>query len=383
MAGTRWGQVWALCRRGFIDVAIPHVVAMEAARQMAEHVTSQEKKVLSQLKDLEGHLGRLGEMGVYRSTARSRDGATSPLARHEIESPMLQRVAAMGGHVLPIPQSSHELVVGRDLDRRKPFHAPGKGYRDTLAWLSVIERLSRCPPGQRVIFVTDNSDDYLESSSLAPSLLAEVPAHVRESGIVVLSTVEALLQSPEIAELLRVHAASNDDVPEEYDWSAVIAPSSGTATDSGTGQSSEARAALGYAAAALTGRPVNRPRQTVADGLDFANVPGDEELWDITIVEVQPDLATGTWRVYDAYAEGTSLVEAEVEADLTLTATTEADYYYYYASAALARVGEPDKRTVLVEYHQRVTLHFKATADRARSVVLSLEFDHASDLAAN
>src|SRR5271157_796842 len=60
---------------------------------------------------------------------------------------------------LPYPTNcSHEQIVSRALQRRKPFNSSGKGYRDTLIWLSIIEYLGS--HGDSTCLITANTKDF-------------------------------------------------------------------------------------------------------------------------------------------------------------------------------------------------------------------------------
>lgn len=76
--------------------------------------------------------------------------------------------------VLPIPEAPHDEVLIRDLRREKPFNASGKGYRDTLIWLSLLDAAKREKP-QKVFFVTNNVEDFgdKKSKKLHPALASE------------------------------------------------------------------------------------------------------------------------------------------------------------------------------------------------------------------
>jgi hypothetical protein len=64
-----------------------------------------------------------------------------------------------GGQIQPIPNTSHDVLVGRDLARRKPFSQTGKGYRDALIWEGVLELAAA---GHDIAIITTNKDDFAE-----------------------------------------------------------------------------------------------------------------------------------------------------------------------------------------------------------------------------
>jgi hypothetical protein len=86
------------------------------------------------------------------------------------------RLAQLAIKVLPIPAVPHQELVARDLGERKPFAAGGKGYRDTLIWLSFLTVIDNTTT--KAILVTNNSNDFggQDKSALHPELIAEIKA---------------------------------------------------------------------------------------------------------------------------------------------------------------------------------------------------------------
>jgi hypothetical protein len=80
------------------------------------------------------------------------------------------------GVLLPYPDISHEQLVRRDLDRRKPFGSTGKGYRDALIWISIMTYLST--KSDTACLISNNTKDFWNSEGnalhgdLAEELLA-------------------------------------------------------------------------------------------------------------------------------------------------------------------------------------------------------------------
>lgn len=374
MSGSRWGQVWALSRRGFINVAVPQVVVMEASRQLVEHLHAQEKKLAGVAGEVESLITRLRDVGVHRLGPTISLDSEPPEQRQGVEEAISQRILEMRGEVLPLPTTAHREVVDRDLDRRKPFHPTGKGYRDALAWLSIVDRLAASPKGQRVVWVTDNSDDYLIGGGMAPNLLAEVPEHVQESGIAVLKDLASLLESAEVTILRESVVDSTDELSSEYNWAAA----STTRSDELNGH-----AAMSQAAGRLAGSTVRLARRRDAAGLDFeaVDLDPDRELWDIAVDTVNTKSETARWSVYDVHADQTLLVEAEIEADLTLIGHMDAEYFYFGSPAGYQLVEDlPGGRVVAVRTERSVVLHFKAIADRTKRSVQSVQFEYATEV---
>jgi hypothetical protein len=59
---------------------------------------------------------------------------------------------------LPYPKVTHELLVQRALDRRRPFRENGTGYRDALLWYAILEYLEQTR--KPCALVTGNTIDF-------------------------------------------------------------------------------------------------------------------------------------------------------------------------------------------------------------------------------
>jgi hypothetical protein len=69
-------------------------------------------------------------------------------------------------------------VVERAIKRIKPFQEGGKGYRDTLIWMSFLSYLSKKSINQEVIFITiNNSDFYNNSNDFHDDLKKDIATH--------------------------------------------------------------------------------------------------------------------------------------------------------------------------------------------------------------
>lgn len=81
-------------------------------------------------------------------------------------------LASVKIEILPLPAPTHEQLLQRDLDRRKPF-ANGKGYRDALIWMSVLEDAQKHADAE-VVLVTANTSDFAQGETLHPDLQHDV-----------------------------------------------------------------------------------------------------------------------------------------------------------------------------------------------------------------
>ena len=55
-------------------------------------------------------------------------------------------------------QIPHNDIIHRDLSRRRPFQASGKGYRDTLLWEVILREIAS--PETKTYFISDNWKDF-------------------------------------------------------------------------------------------------------------------------------------------------------------------------------------------------------------------------------
>ncbi|WP_437302824.1 PIN domain-containing protein [Sorangium sp. So ce388] len=92
-------------------------------------------------------------------------------------------VDGFGAKIIEIPSASHKSVLARAIAKRRPFDDNGRGYQDTLMWMSVVGAIKsmRLPS---VVLVTNNHKDFfdLKTGNLLPDLEEDLP---RDGSIVV------------------------------------------------------------------------------------------------------------------------------------------------------------------------------------------------------
>ena len=146
-----------------VTLAVPDVVIAEVTNKFSERLTKTTAALREghkELKLLVSDAKGLPEMpSVERETARYREF-------------LLQRILEVGGLTLPYPKTSHETIVKRELQRRKPFKENGSGYRDLLIWESLRE-LTRSGH-ERIAFITANVRDFFDDARLHQDLAADV-----------------------------------------------------------------------------------------------------------------------------------------------------------------------------------------------------------------
>jgi hypothetical protein len=161
---------------GFTLVA-PHVVLKEAERHFVRLRDDALARARSALRDLRRVVG---------------DDETPELA-FDVESSEFT-YAHEGAWpvtltVLPYPEAKHEEVVARELAGRRPF-TEGRGYRDTIIWLSIIEYLRASRAARPVAFITANYKDFMQAGELHPDLARDLRAIPGDARVDVYTTVE-------------------------------------------------------------------------------------------------------------------------------------------------------------------------------------------------
>lgn len=69
-----------------------------------------------------------------------------------------QKTNQIKAKIEPYPRVSHEDIVKRCLQRRKPFKSDGNGYRDALIWETILNAARKY--GTAIVFITDNATDF-------------------------------------------------------------------------------------------------------------------------------------------------------------------------------------------------------------------------------
>ncbi|MFC3687207.1 PIN domain-containing protein [Aquipuribacter hungaricus] len=193
-------RLFALSRRQMLHVAIPEVVLLELRRQYTDVV--------------EGKVAQLRGMPYKAKEALAE--LRIPLDHEEVKLPsfpdldlaaMMEsysdtvtlRLSEAGVSRLSLPRVSHADVLRRDLERRSPFKANGRGYRDTLIWESIRELFTEA---LALVFITRDGD-FVAGGSLKDDLSPDVPGYVQVTcaedidSALALATIQDLVSSVE------------------------------------------------------------------------------------------------------------------------------------------------------------------------------------------
>lgn len=184
-------------RSGQIVVIVPDLVIREAVNKYREQLSGK-------LRELEKVASALRRFDVHVDVP-SRDEAEARALRYQRD---LRRSLRDAGAVIPdLPDVSHNKLLQRALDRRKPFKERDAGYRDALLWETVLDQAKQ----GTTVLCTMNTRDFAQAESpdrLAAELTADVlAANLEESAVTLSSDLGAL-----VAAVVDVEIAASEEV---------------------------------------------------------------------------------------------------------------------------------------------------------------------------
>jgi hypothetical protein len=146
-------------RRTRSQLVIPEIVLKETVNRVREIL----ERIPREIRKIQRDYDRIKSAGSAELEIVQPDFDRA-LRLYEIEfRERLER--SLNAVILPVPNVTHESVVERALQRKRPFLHNKDGYRDTLIWLSIKDRILQ-HQGEYV-FVTDNSKDFSEQELLS------------------------------------------------------------------------------------------------------------------------------------------------------------------------------------------------------------------------
>lgn len=162
-----WDSLQAAVTSGLAVVAVSEVTVRELTRQIVKKADDEPAAI---------------EKSIAALAAHSIEARLNfPLADDDVEGALRGRLARRKAQVLPLPEVSHDELIGRDLAIRKPFDKDGKGYRDALIWHTFVRwvRQSLAAAGAtEIYFVSRNVRDFALEGALHPDLAADIPADI-------------------------------------------------------------------------------------------------------------------------------------------------------------------------------------------------------------
>ena len=145
-------------------IVIPKVVQQEIVNQYRKKINAQRKKAVTAL----SHINKMSGMNV--SVPALTD--TETLVK-QYETYLEEKIDTEKIHVVDYPSVSHEDIAQKAMHRKKPFKNNGEGYCDCLIWETIKEILSKNPE-DKVVFLTNNSKDFLAENDLHSELVTEL-----------------------------------------------------------------------------------------------------------------------------------------------------------------------------------------------------------------
>jgi len=198
-----------------IDVFIPRVVVLEVIAKYRERLTSAkyvyEKAVES--------VNSIKLEKIHTDFTLSIDEQVQ-IYRDWLDSKIS---IDWNAEIIPIPNVNHEDIVLRILEGKKPFKNTPKnkdqGYRDFLIWKSVLTKLEA---DAAIHFLTQNTNDFLDSGVLHPDLLEELDD---PNSVIVSSSMHDFTQKyvlPVTEEATRILAALSSGTCTHIDWNSWV-----------------------------------------------------------------------------------------------------------------------------------------------------------------
>lgn len=173
LKNVHWTVFWQYIEKSTCEVLVPIVVIEETVnkyRERLQGISSEIWKLQQPLKRLmpEGTLPEMPVIDVNVTVSNFRDNFVRELTRRGVE-------------VLPWPTVTHEDLVRRCNQRRRPFGDDDRGYRDALIWGTILERVT-AGPGQDTILLTGNGSDFFakKAKEMLPGEKPQLHPHLVE-----------------------------------------------------------------------------------------------------------------------------------------------------------------------------------------------------------
>lgn len=150
---------------GRLRIAVPDVVLIESDANYRRAVRAEE--------------GKLAAARNALQQLRSPQGGDLKPRRLRYRVDLEKILSQAGAEILPIPDTPHEHLIARAVERRRPFNDKGSGYRDALIWESVLELLER---GSEPVALISNDRDAFPEKRDKPKLAADLVRELRDRG---------------------------------------------------------------------------------------------------------------------------------------------------------------------------------------------------------
>ena len=350
MKSTRWMQLLTLCHNSTLQVVLPDVVLRETARHWETEAAKAIDIANGKIGGINASRDRLTDLGIDASSLIESTPVTATPERGSFEERQREKLVSLGIQVKKVPDHVDvEMILQRDLARKKPFADSGKGFRDALVWETVVDVLANSDASDQVFFVTNNSNDYCDSSgALLPQLLAEVQ-HA-DGELIRVADLDELLEHVQLAPQVASLARTDEQL------ATFLATAAGEEESRALPVGEVVKNAVMHALEDLAGEEVETSNDATS-GLDFTalNIPSHLEGLSIDVIE--PDEFTLTWQTYETYDDTTYLIQAEIHASVSLVG-------FAYKGDAISL--EEEKQVHILEFDWNDHMSHVATSTEAK-----------------
>lgn len=185
LSGGSWENLRILVEHERIAFYVPEVVVQEVARGRRHDANDL-------VRDLDrvnlSRIERLLNLGLPTTRQDLASKVQELVADYDTE--LRARLNELGAVIIPVPSVSHQVVLTRALEKRRPFDAEGRdGYRDVMVWHSLLDVVELGHQG--ILFVTNNTSDFCTGKppALLPALADELGEASAEMKVLLATTV--------------------------------------------------------------------------------------------------------------------------------------------------------------------------------------------------
>ena len=152
-----------LIDKGGAKLLIPSVVRFEMIKHYQKQVDELKSTINKSIKDANRlHLKITPPKILAKGT--------------QYESLLDKRLNELGAEIVNHNNISHDLILSKALNNKRPFQDSGKGYQDALIWQIILEKIAK--NGIQTHFITNNYNDFGDPNmKLHPDLCADLTSN--------------------------------------------------------------------------------------------------------------------------------------------------------------------------------------------------------------
>lgn len=359
LVSDAWKRLLDLSRDGRLELGVPEVVLREAERQFRKALAREVATIddaASSLKALSKEaqvIARQAHSDIKKIVDMDADWAA-----------VRQRLQEHSAEILPIPHASIEDVLTRDLRTRRPFDCAGKGFRDTLIWLSIVEYVQAYDVDE-VVFITGNSGDFSHSKAKPNTphadLVDDLAASGRKVDLVLYASIKEFLAYEHPTRL----ESALQTVGADSSLSEVHEPTLREVVED---------AIFGWVDTNFPGTEIGDEDDIRFEWAVQSSVP--LQVTDLTVMGSDVNRNSVDMHQYDEYEGGAVLLRVEVGAELDLEGFMFKPDWYVLGDSAPVSLLDADWNDHMVEVAVRpeCTLVFDVLADEAMADIQELTF---------